>query len=271
MTISRRSLQSAPGLLAALLSLTMVGCGSTAPADAGLDAGVDAGASDAGSVDAGSVLHATGVVTESDGGSLEHATVCVQLPTGATCASTDGNGGYTLELHDYDAGDGLDVSMTVTAPEHLGFTGVMHEHGSGFTWYSGVPLMTNAEAQALWSGQAGFAWPSTDAGFILVGVFQSNGGAATGQRLTVTPGAGATVVYASPVDGGSIADPSATAITSVGYAFIGGVTPGPVTLTTSEPCTPMPLSTGMWSSSTPNSIAGVVNAGSMTRLSIHCQ
>src|SRR5262245_17191752 len=249
------------GLVIGWFAAAAIGCGSSpvrTPPDGGLDGGSDARVP----------VTASGTVT---GGSsavpIANATACILDHPEIPCATTDAAGKYTIELP--DIGTGLDVAGNVTAPGFLGHVGLVHESDSStINWFSDN-LMDTTAATTLLSTQAGFAYPGSGKGFVLLAVFRGSGGAFIGQTVSVSPASGQGPVYADP---SGVPDRSLTAITSNGYVLFGGLTPGKIEITTTgAACTPEPFSVAMWVSTKPNTIAGQVAADSLTLMSLVCQ
>lgn len=235
------------------------GCGAGAgqkSQDAASDANADASLR---------VTAAGKAIRNSDGGPIANAKACVLGHPEIPCATSDDDGNYIIEQPDF--GTGLDVAGNLTALGFLGETLLVHQSPPGVVWIN-HPMRSDAEATELLSVQAGFTYPASGKGFVLVSVFHGLGGAYVGQTLSVSPAPEHGAVYTGPT---GTPDPSLTAITINGYALFGGLSPGKIEITTTgPPCTVVPTDTNMWVSSKPHTIAGEVAADSITRMSILC-
>jgi len=244
----------------------MVGCGSSHPAASPSDGAPNDGAQ------ASALLTASGTVTDNASGApIPNAKACILDHPEIPCAATDADGKYTIELPAF--GNGLDIAGNVTASGFLGETGLTHEKaptpdgGRSVSWFNTV-IRDDAAATKLLATQAGFAYPASGKGFVLLAIFHGAGGAYIGQTVAASPASGGGPVYADP---SGAPDPTLTAVTSDGYVFLGGLIPGRIEITTTgAPCTPVTTTGLMWASTKPHTIAGEVAAGSITRMSIIC-
>ncbi len=260
-------------LAGAVLWLSAVGCGST-PAKT-TDAGIDLGGVDLG-IDLGldgvgtdspttaDTVQVHGTVSESTNARrIAGARVCIVDRPEIPCVTTDTNGQYTLTMPAWTAE--VDIAFNVTAPGHLGFTGLVHEMPGTVTWLS-AQLYDDAGATTLMN-QAGFAYPASGKAFVALSVFKASGGAAEGRTVSSSP-AGAAVYF----DKTGKADPTLTAITTNAYLLLGNLAPGSIEITVSDAaCMPAGLATGAWASSKPNTVAGKTAPDSMTDMTVICQ
>lgn len=243
----------------------IIGCGSSIPGQLQ----TDAGSNDRPDARATITVSAK-VVANANGAPTPGASVCIVDHPEIACATTDAAGAYTIALP--EIGTGLDIAANVTAPGFLGDTGLVHEGEQqsgavGVAWFS-TNLRDETAAVDLLSAHAGFTYPAAGKGFVLVSVFHGGGGAFAGQTVALSPASGAGPVYADPSGN---PDPSLSAITSNGYVLFGGLTPGKIEITaTGATCTPVSTVGGMWASAKPHTIAGVVAADSITRMSVTC-
>jgi hypothetical protein len=242
----------------ALVGLWLVGCGSSSGKNTNADASP---------VDAVVQRTATGTIIAAEGsGVIVGASVCIVGDASIPCATSDGSGSYTIGLPDVTTQP--QVAVNVTAAGFLGFTGLLTENTEGVLWFSQIPLFDNADATAQIMTPAGFTYPSTDTAFIQASVFLGSGGAAVGATVTVSPAGDTGAVYAS---GSGTPEPSLQAVTSDGYLWFGGLTPGGFDLTVAGvACTPATLSDEEWPSALANSVSGVTVADSMTQVTIVC-
>jgi hypothetical protein len=159
--------------------------------------------------------------------------------------------------------------MNVTAAGHLGFTGLVHEAADGsVTWFRSVTLLSDAQATTL-AGQAGFTYPAGGKAFVEMSIFRASGGAFVGETATISPGSGTGPVYA---DTTGTPTPALTGVTSNGYLYFGGLTPGKIEITAGgAACTPAPLTVDAWTDTKASSIAGETAADSMTQMTLICQ
>ena len=251
------------GLGSAMLGVTVMACGA-AP-DAAPDAGADA-AADA-PVDADPRTLMSGVVVEPDATTpIVGASVCLLNLPEPRCTTTDATGMYSVALPSL-AGE-LDVAINVTAPGHLGFTGLLRENTLGLIGFSQIPLLDDELAlTVLKLTAAGFHYPAPGKAFVW---FRVTG--ATGAQVQISPGSGIGPIY---VDGSGVPDPALTAVTSSQYVVFGDLTPGAVKLTVSGvPCAARPLGTFSvdgWPDPSPGTVAGVTAASSRTEISAVCQ
>jgi len=243
----------------------LIGCGSSIPGQLQTDASSNDRA------DARAAITVSAKVIDIAGGApIPGASVCILDHPEIACATTDAAGAYTIALP--EIGAGLDIAANVTAAGFLGDTGLVHEGEQqsgavGVAWFS-TNLRADAAAVDLLSTHAGFTYPAAGKGFVLLSVFHQGGGAFAGQTVALSPASGSGPVYADPSGN---PDPSLSAITSNGYALFGGLTPGKIEITaTGATCTPVSTVGGMWTSTTPHTIAGAVAADSITRMSITC-
>ena len=255
------------GLGSAMLGLTVMAC-SSAP-DAAPDAGADTRPDAAGDapVDADPSTLMSGVVVEPDVTTpIAGATVClINLPE-PRCTTTDATGMYSVALPSF-AGE-LDVAINVTAPGHLGFTGLLRETSGGVVSYSQIPLLDDASAaSALDTTRTGFSYPAPGKAFVR---FEVTG--AIGAHVQISPASGIGPVY---VNASGVPDPELTALTSSGYALFGDLTPGPIEITvTGVACAARPLrpfTAEGWPATTPGAIAGVTVASSRTLITAFCE
>lgn len=243
----------------------IIGCGSSIPGQLTTDAGSNDRA------DASAPITVSGRVLNIAGGApIPGASACIVDHPEIPCATTDTQGAYTIALP--EIGSGLDIAGNVTAPGFLGDTGLVHEGEQnsgavGVAWF-GTNLRDDTAAADLLSTRAGFAYPASGKGFVLLAVFHANGGAFVGQTVALSPASGSGPVYA---DASGNPDPSLSAITSNGYALFGALTPGKIEITTTgATCTPVSTTGGMWTSTKPHTIAGVIAPDSITRMSFAC-
>ncbi|HEY3801886.1 MAG TPA: hypothetical protein VGL61_04730 [Kofleriaceae bacterium] len=205
------------------------------------------------------------------------ATVCILDHSEIPCATTDGNGAYSIELPAVTASP-LDVAMNASAEGYLGFTGITAGYfGSGGSivstgpgWFSTIPLMSDATAAAILETQAGFQYPPASNAFVQLSVFHAAGDADTGVTVALSPAPGVAAVYA---DASGALDPALTSITSNGYVWFGSVTPGKIEATVSDSsCVPVQnLADYAWNDSKPHSVAGETVANSVTWMTIICE
>jgi hypothetical protein len=228
--------------------------------------------------DASSASPATGTVIDSGSAAtpIAGATVCILDHSEIPCATTNGNGIYSIELPALTASP-LDVAMNVTAEGYLGFTGITAGYvGSasivptGPAWFSTIPLMSDATAATILEAQAGFQYPPASNAFVQLSVFHAAGGADTGVTVALSPAPDVAAVYA---DASGVLNPALTSVTSNGYVWFGSVTPGKIVATVSDAaCVPVQnLADYAWNDSEPHSVAGETAADSVTWMTIICQ
>jgi hypothetical protein len=243
---------SVPWLLAA-------SCGSSGSAKS-----PDGGPLDGASSVAETVQVGGNIIEIKGGGPIAGAQICIVGRPEIPCATSGPDGSYTLSIPAWTTD--VDIAFNVKAAGHLGTTGLVHETTRGVTWLS-EPMYDDAAAADLMN-HAGFAYPAGGKSFVLVSVWSGSGGALQGATVSSSPAAGEGPAYADPIGD---PDPTLTGITSNGYALIGGLTPGPVEITVSDPsCHPVDIATQAWVDTKPNTIAGTTVADSMTHMIVIC-
>jgi hypothetical protein len=226
--------------------------------DGGLDAGQDG-------TRIAETVAVSGMVVEIKGGApIVNALICIVDRSEIPCASSRGDGSYTLNLPAWTTP--VDFAFNVKAAGHLGSTGLVHETPGSWVWLSD-PLY-NDDAAAELMDPAGFTYPAGGKAFVLVAMFSGSGGAAVGLTASISPATGVGPVYLDPT---GRPDPTLAAVTSNGYALFGNLEPGPFEITVSASCTPVVFQTQGWASAKPNTIAGTTVADSLTNIVVICR
>jgi hypothetical protein len=244
-----------------LALLALFGCGSSnGAADAMVDVAVD-GANVTASPGAGMVL-------ETSGAPIAGAKVCILDHAELPCVMSDATGAYTMTLPHLTS-NFLPIAMNVTAPGHLGFTGLLNEATTQLAWFSMVKLQDDASAMTELATQAGFTYPAAGNGFVVLTISNA-AGPIVGETATLAPGSGSGPVY---FDDSGVPAPALTSTSSNGTVVFGDVTPGKIQIkvTGTDPtCSPMFLASNAWADPSPHAIDGEVAADSATQMFVIC-
>jgi hypothetical protein len=252
--MNRRSV----AILVVWLSLVSCSSDATKGTTGGLDGGLDGGPP------IGNFVQVSSTVIEVKAGApIANARICIVDRPEIPCATSAADGSYTLSIPAWTTP--VDIAFNVTAARHLGSTGLVHEKPGSVVWLS-HPLYDDAGAAELMN-HAGFTYPGGGKGYVLLAMFRGSGGAAQGLTATSAP-AGLGPVYLDPV---GTPNPALTAVTSNGYALFGGLEPGPIEITVSDTCVPLPFTTQGWVSAKPHTIAGTTAADSLTTMVVICE
>jgi hypothetical protein len=222
-------------VLVALLGSAAFGCGQR-PDVAGTDAAVDTRVN---------IANFTDTVTEMNGAPVAGATICLTGVTPAECATSAGNGTYTLRIA---VPDGLtEVAGVMTANGYLGRESLFFEDPTaqdeyGVDWVvSGLPgLLPASDATTYLATQAGFTYPTATTGFVLVQVMGANATDNPAATATISAPGAAAVYVASGVPGTPDPTLTTTPTTSLGAILFGNLAPGKYTITvqsTGRTCT----------------------------------
>ncbi|HUJ58290.1 MAG TPA: carboxypeptidase-like regulatory domain-containing protein [Kofleriaceae bacterium] len=195
------------------LGLVVSACSSNHPASP------DAPPADAPPIDAAPAV-LSGTVTDESSNPIAGAKVCILGHPEVACATTDANGGWTLEVPFLPPPPPIELAWSYTATGYLGFVGLEDEAVAGaYIYYSSVPLFDDTMATAMLATQAGFTYPNATAGFVQVRVHGP-----IGSTAALSPASGSGPVY-TRTDG--TPDPTLTGTQAIdAMVYFGNVAPG---------------------------------------------
>jgi hypothetical protein len=214
------------GMKITALALACAACGSSPAAP-------DAGAIDAKPAPDGRLDTYNGAITDTNSKPIAGAMICVLDHPDIPCATTDGSGAYQIHAPDLQ---GAQIAVEATATGYLGEVSLQTEpvDANGFhitEWPSKIFLPTTAMASAQLGTQAGFTFPGTGTGFLLMSVHGATAGVSVGATVAISPTAGKGPVYWDT----NGPNPSLGATTSDSGVSFGDLPPGRYSITATAP------------------------------------
>jgi hypothetical protein len=185
--------------------------------------------------DAGVVAFSETVTDLASGAAIPGARVCVPAESGVACAISDATGTYTLQFPVVLTEPTHPTSFVASADGYLSESslGDCGQAGDGYSigaW--GFRMRSTSSAMAALGTNAGFTFPSTTTGYLIVRT-----GNAAGAIATVSSAAPSPAVYGNAANE---PDRSLTSVQPEGWIFFGDLAPGRVSVTVTRngrPCT----------------------------------
>jgi hypothetical protein len=175
------------------------------------------------------------VIDLASGDAIAGARVCVPAESGVACAISDATGTYTLQFPEVLTEPAHPTSFVATADGYLSEStlGNCGQAGDGYSiggW--GFRMLTTSSASATLGTNAGFTFPSTTTGYLIVHTRN-----ATGAIATVASAAPSPAVYGNAANE---PDRSLPSVQPDGWIFFGNLAPGRLSVTVTRdgrPCT----------------------------------